>query len=690
MSPAIEERITRLLRGKAQGLSFQKIFRELRLPPKERKTLQKALHGLERRNVVVRSRSKFTLAATTRSVRGKFDATLQGYGFVICPDRPGEDIFIPARYTAGAMEGDTVEVILTEKGRREKPEGRITRIIKKGREVILGLVVERGSLPYLMPLDAPAGEEISLSGATPAQAPPGTIVAVERDSWRVVEVLGKPDDPGVDTRVVIQKYGLLSEFSPEAVAEAGSLSEETIAEETARRVDYRAWTTVTIDGETAQDFDDAVSIRRLFSGNYQLGVHIADVSHYVRPNTALDRDAYLRATSVYFPDRTLPMLPEKLSNDLCSLRPRRDRLAMSAVLEIDGQGEVVSSAFHPSVIKTADRLTYTSVFKVFQDDPEETRRLAGLVPDLRLMRELARVLRRKRLEQGSLDFDLVEPRLVYSEGQLRSVAAFEPNEAHKLIEDFMIAANVAVAAFLQEKGVPAVYRVHPPPAPEDLEDLRETLTHFGIFLPKAGRVKSRDLQRVLDEVAGRPQEKFVNVRVLRALRLATYLEEDNGHYGLAEKDYCHFTSPIRRYPDLVVHRALKGVLAGAPLRMPRVAAIALHSSEQERLADSAEKDLVEWRIYRLLKARLGDEFMGTVVDFNKGGMLVEIDDYFVDGMLAFGDMDGDYYYAKSRGALVGKRSGRTFELGDRIKVQLASVDPILRRMSLILVPDRRR
>ena len=686
----MEERIARLLRGKAQGLSFQKIFQELRLPAKERKTLQKALHDLERRSVVSKERSKFTLAATTRVVRGKFDATLRGYGFVIQEGKEGEDIFIPARYTAGAMDGDTVEVQLSDRSRRAGPEGRVTRIVKKGRDVILGLTAIRGGRPYLIPVETPLGEEILLTVTPPRTIEPGRMVAVERDTWRIVEDIGRPEDPGVDTRVVIQRFGLLPVFSPEAAAEAAALTEETIEREAGSRTDYRDWTSVTIDGESAQDFDDAVSVRRLGRGRFQLGVHIADVSHYVRPDTALDRDAYLRATSVYFPDSTLPMLPENLSNDLCSLRPRRDRLTVSAVLEFDGQGEVVSAEFHPSIIRTADRLTYTSVFAVFSGDEAERRRLAPLVPTLEDMRELSRLLRAKRLRRGSLDFDLVEPELVYSQGKLQSVQAFEPNEAHKMIEDFMIAANVAVACFLQEKKAPGVYRVHPAPSQSDLEELREVLAHFGIFLPKPAKLTSRDLQKVLDEAAGRDAEKFINVAVLRALRLAAYADENSGHYGLAEKDYLHFTSPIRRYPDLIVHRSLKATLAGPPPKMPGLAAAARHSSERERQADAAEKDLVEWRIFRLLKTRLGDECLGTVVDFNKAGMAVEIDDYFVRGTLAFADMGGDYYLAKSRGALVGKRTGRTFELGDRLKVQLAAVDPFLRKMSLVLVSDRRK
>ena len=400
------------------------------------------------------------------------------------------------------------------------------------------------------------------------------------------------------------------------------------------------------------------------------------MSHYVAPDSPLDREAYARATSVYFPDRTLPMLPERLSNGICSLRPREDRLAVSAVMEIDAEGAVVGAEFHPSIIRTAERLTYTSVFKIFEGDEEEKAKFAPLVADLGLMRQLARVLRARRVAEGSLDFDLLEPELVYREGRLHSIATFGQNEAHKLIEEFMVAANVAVATFLDGRGVPLVFRVHPRPAAGDLDKLRETLAHFGIMLPKPDKVRSHDLQRAI-------AEKFVSVQVLRAMRLAVYSPDNVGHYGLAKAFYTHFTSPIRRYPDLIVHRILKAVLAGARPDEMDLAAAARHSSERERNADAAEKDLVEWRIFRFLKDRLGDEFDGVVVDITRAGLVVELDDYFVQGLVAYDDLGGDYFIQRSRGVLSGKRSGKKFELGQALRVALAAVDPVLRRMSLI-------
>jgi ribonuclease R len=493
-----------------------------------------------------------------------------------------------------------------------------------------------------------------------------------------------PDEAGVDTQVVIRRFDLATRFSPEAEEEAGRASRRIAARDREGRKDYRTWPTVTIDGESAQDFDDAVSVKKLPSGHFLLGVHIADVSHYVRPGSSLDRDASSRATSVYFPDLTLPMLPEALSNDICSLRPRKTRLTVTALLEVDEKGRVVKEEFHPSVIRTVERMTYSSVFNIFQAEKEVRGKYASLVPDILLMRDLASRLRARREEQGSLNFDLSEPELVYQEGRIQRVEAFEANEAHHLIEEFMVAANEAVARHLSRQGRDSIFRVHPTPGRADLEELKSLLEHFGILLPKPEKMTSHDLQRVLRQVEAKPEEKFIQFRVLRALRLAAYSPENTGHYGLAKKDYAHFTSPIRRYPDLIVHRALKAALRGERMNIPALASLALHCSERERKADEAERELVEWRIYRFLKGRLGEEFDGIIVDFSRSGLIVELEDYFVDGLIPYADLDGDYYRQRSERVLVGRRSGRKFGLGDRVKVILAAVDPVARRMSLVL------
>jgi len=711
-----DKAILHLLRQHREGLTLAEVFKELRTPRKERAKVEARLLDLENRRAIRRVKGRYLLPLQSDLVRGRFETGGRGFGFVIpesgapegarnagapgagAPEgvrdagagpRERDDIFIPARFAKGAMHGDTVEVLFRgtgrERGRRGRPEGQVVRVVRKEKKSIVGLYAERYGAPYLVPLDTPSREDLPLVSRGAFFPAPGALIAVDRGQLTITDVFGRPDDPGVDTEVVIRKYGLAVDFPAAARAEAEEVAAEApdAAAAAEGRVDYRGWATFTIDGETAQDFDDAVSIRRAPGGNLVLGVHIADVSHYVLPDSRLEREAYARATSVYFPDRTLPMLPERLSNGICSLRPREDRLAVSAVMEFDAEGTMVRADFHPSIIRTAERLTYTSVFKIFEGEADEKARYAPLVADLGLMRRLAASLRARRVAEGSLDFDLIEPELVYREGKLHSIAAFAPNEAHKLIEEFMVAANVAVATFLDGRGVPLVFRVHPRPAAGDLDALRETLAHFGIMLPKPDKVRSHDLQRAIRAAEGGPGEKFVNVQVLRAMRLAVYSPDNVGHYGLAKPFYTHFTSPIRRYPDLLVHRILKGALAGARPDETDLPAAARHSSDQERNADAAEKDLVEWRIFRFLKDRLGDELEGIVVDITRAGLVVELDDYFVQGLVAYDDLGGDYFIQRSRGVLSGKRTGKTFELGQRLRVALAAVDPLLRRMSLV-------
>ena len=683
----MEKKIAPLLRKHPEGLSFPDIVGELRLPRKNKNKLLEDLKALEKEGIVRRVKNRYSLPPRTNLVRGRLVSVLRGFGFVTPEGGGTGDVFVPARDSGGALQGDTVEVLVRERGRRGKPEGKIVRILRKERKRILGTYVERGGAPYLAAFDSMSPEELPIRLKGRPFPRPGMVVEADRATLELAGILGFPDDPGVDTQVIIRRHGLASGFSAEVLAEAAAAGTELTAEDLAGRTDHRSWQTVTIDGEKAQDFDDAVSVRFLPNGHYLLGVHIADVSHYVRPGTALDGEAFARATSVYFPDLTLPMLPEKLSNNLCSLRPREPRLTVSVLLEIDGAGRVVREEFHPSVIQTVERMTYTSVFKIFEGDRAEREKYAHVVPALLLMRDLARLLRTKRAEAGSLDFDLLEPELVYKEGSLQSIVPAERNEAHQLVEEFMVAANVTVASRLAKAGVPAMFRIHPAPAEADLEKLRELLGHFGLLLPKADRIGSKDLQGVLERMKGQPGEKFVNVQVLRSLKLAVYSDEDLGHYGLAMTDYTHFTSPIRRYPDLIVHRVLKRLLAGGRAEKAPMADWALHCSKMERQADEAEKGLLMWRIFRFLKTKLGDEFEGIISDVIRAGLLVELDDYFADGLLPFQSLDGDYYDRRNAKTLRGRRKGRTFDLGDRVRVVLVACDPALRRMEFTLSPE---
>ena len=684
--PNLRSKILVLLQKHREGLTLGKIQSELEVKRRDRAKLLEDLRELEGARLVRSLKSRYVLSPKTGVVRGRFVTSRRGFGFVT-PQAGGEDIFIPARFAEGVLQGDEVEVLVKESGRFGKPEGKVVRILERERKTILGLYREQNGAPFIQAFDSPSPADIPLRAKGTPAPEPGMIIEADRKSLAVSKVYGRPEDPGVDTQVVIRRYGLAAGFSDETLRETGRIPGALAPPDFEGRRDFRDWPTVTIDGEKAQDFDDAVSVRRLDGGRFLLGVHIADVSHYVKPGTALDAEALERATSVYFPDLTLPMIPEKLSNDLCSLRPAVPRLTVSVLMEIDGEGCVLRSEFAPSVIRTVERMTYTSVFKVLEGDEAECRRYAPLVGDFLLMRDLARTLRARRVEEGSLDFDLVEPELIYEEGKLMAVAAAERNEAHRLIEEFMVAANVAVASFLTAKEIPSIYRVHPVPAVADLEKLREILLRFGYALPEPEKIRSRDLDRVLLKAEGRPEEKFVSIQVLRAMKLAVYSPENVGHYGLAKTDYTHFTSPIRRYPDLAVHRILKSVLATGESLPVDVDGVARHSSERERNADEAEKALLEWRIFRLLKERLGDEFTGVVVDVTKAGLVVELDDYFVDGLLPFRDLDGDSGRKAGGRSQRGRRRRKLFDLGDRIRVILVSCDPVLQRMGLAPAPD---
>lgn len=680
----MDDRLISLLRKRREGLTLQKIIRELGLSSKESPRVKRLLKSLEGKGIIQRVRNRYFIPVKSDVVRGVFLTSGKGFGFVRAEEGLEEDIFIPARFAEAAVQGDVVEVLHTQRGRKGKPEGRILRIVKRGRERIVGLYRERHGQPFFLPLDTPYGEEVPLISGKPLSLQPGMIVEADRSTMRLTDIYGLPEEPGVDVRVVMQRHNLSSSFSDETLKEAESIPVEILQEWRKKRIDYRTWNTVTIDGEKAQDFDDAVSVRKLEGGHYLLGVHIADVSHYVQPGTSLDREAFQRGTSVYFPDLTLPMLPERLSNQVCSLCPREERLTFSVLMEIDREGNVSRTEFHPSLIRTEERMTYDSVYKIFMGDTSEGKKYRHLLQDFLLMRELASLLREKRKREGSLDFDLVEPELIYREGKLHSVEPFVPNEAHQLIEEFMLAANEAVASFLSQNGVSLLYRVHPHPSLSSLSRLREMLDHFRIHLPEPRKIKRGDLQQVIRTVQGKPEEKFITLQILRSLKLAVYAEENQGHFGLAKKEYTHFTSPIRRYPDLVVHRILKRVLRGERTGMTSLSSIALHCSGRERDSDSAERELVEWRILRYLREKLGDEFEGIIVGVSKAGLVVELDTYFVDGIIPYGDLRGDLYFKKSEKTLVGRRTGKKFELGDRISVILAAVDPLRRRVDFTL------
>ena len=648
----------------------------------------------------------------------------RGFGFVT-PERGGGDVHVAGFRLGSALHGDRVAVRV--EGAGDRAEGRIVEVLERANPDVVGRYeVDEAGQGRVAPFDERVALDLRIPAGGSLGAEPGQMVAAAVDQWpaagraaagHVVEVLGSLDEPGVDTAIVIRKHGLPDGHDPDAEAEAARLGDEVAPGDLAGRTDFRGLPTVTIDGETARDFDDAVTLETLPGGNRRLGVHIADVAHYVRAGSALDESAYRRGTSVYFPERAIHMFPARLATGLCSLKPGVDRLVQSCLMEIDGQGEVVRHELHDGVIRSDARMTYDEVDAILTArDAGVRERYAALAPMLEAMDALARRLAARREARGALDLDLHETRLVLDEaGQVADVVAAERNAAHRVVEEFMLIANETVAARLEDGGAPALFRVHEPPDPAkaaEFDDFAATLGH-GLEAPP-DRVQPRHFQRLLARLKGTPAERPVALLMLRTMQKARYDPLNVGHFGLASDVYTHFTSPIRRYPDLVVHRLVRelrrsprnraddraGGLAGpsaasSAARRPReradgradgLAGVARHASAMERRAEEAERELVQWKKVRFMADKVGEEFTGHVVGVTRFGLFVELVEYFVEGLAHVSGMADDYYrFRGSDHALCGEASGKVYRLGDRLEVQVLRVDAARRQIDLGVV-----
>jgi ribonuclease R len=653
--------------------------------------------------------NSYSLAAATGSMRGKLQAHRDGYGFVT-PEGGGEDVFIPLRYMKSAMHGDTVEVRAEPSHRGAgKMEGRIISVTERASSRIVGRYQETGRGAIVIPEETRLNLVVAIPVKGRGLAQDGQQVVAELTAYpvggrpaegRILEVLGWPDDPEVEVQSAIRRFDLPHVFGADALAEADGIGETVSAKDLKGRVDLRNGPTVTIDGETARDFDDAVSLQRE-GENFRLWVSIADVSHYVKPDSALDRDAYLRGTSVYFPDRCIPMLPERLSNGICSLKPRVDRLTMTAEMLFDKNGIMLESAFYPSVIRSADRLTYTLVKQIIVDDDRDTAdKHRPVVAMLLEMKELALILMAMRKKRGSIDFDLPEPEIIIGlTGLTEGIIRAERNLAHQLIEEFMLAANEAVATYITDRKIPFLYRVHENPDPAKLVNFQEFVYGFGYeFQLVEERVNPAELQRLLNQAAGRPEERMINYALLRCMKQARYAAENLHHFGLASRCYCHFTSPIRRYPDLVVHRILRAALAlegektgkkatkQLSIATENLGAIAEHTSKRERVAMEAERDIVELKKIQFMQQHLGEEFDGFITGVTAFGLFVELDELFVEGLVHISTLEDDTYsHVENKHSLIGRSTGRVLRIGDRARVKVAAVTPATRRIEFILV-----
>ncbi|MGB9662179.1 MAG: ribonuclease R [Moorellaceae bacterium] len=668
--------------------------------------LRELLQELEQEGWIVRTRkNKYGLPEKMGLVAGKLQMSPKGFGFLVPLRREQEDIYISPANLNGAMHQDLVLArLLPEQGARRR-EGEIIRILKRANYRIVGTYERNRRLGFVVPDDPHLHQDIFIPQEESGGANHKDKVVVEITRWpearrnpegKVVEVLGPAGTPGIDVLAIIKKYNLDLEFPPGVRRETQKIKEEIEAKDLEGRRDLRDWRIVTIDGADAKDLDDAVSLERLPNGHYRLGVHIADVSYYVKEGGALDKEAFRRGTSVYLVDRVIPMLPPRLSNGICSLNAGADRLTMSVVMEVSPQGKVVNYEIFPSVIRVRERMTYDAVRRILVDrDPDLRLRYAELVPDFHLMEELCLILYEKRMKRGAIDFDFPEAKVLLDEaGRPVEIVRVERSIAEKIIEEFMVLANEVVAEHLHFLDIPLIYRVHEEPAPDKLEELNSFLGHFGYYVRRDGdgRVHPKALQRIVNAVRGRPEERVINTVILRSLMRARYAPAALGHFGLASPYYCHFTSPIRRYPDLVVHRILREVLAKGKLHPRRVeklrefvAQAAAQASEQERIAEEAERETLLMKMVEFMKERVGEVYSGIISGVVPYGFFVELENT-VEGLVHVSTLTDDYYhYQEDQMALVGEHRRRSFKIGQPVRVQVVRVNVEARQVDLELV-----
>jgi ribonuclease R len=683
----------------------RELAERLSLDAAGRRALKAVLRRLIADGALVKIRgARVGLPSRMDLVVGRLSCSPSGYGFVV-PEERGErqaDVFVAAANIREALHGDRVVARVERRGERG-PEGRIIRVLERANLRVVGRYEADGRFGgHLVPFDRRMLHEVFIPAGEEGGAEPGQMVTVEitrpptatrNPQGRVTEVLGRLADPGVDLKVVVAKHDLPTAFPPAVEAEAARVARPVGREESEGRTDFRGWTTFTIDPETARDHDDAVGIESRAGGGWRLAVHIADVAHYVREAGPLDQEAYLRGTSVYFPGSVLPMLPHALSSSICSLVFGEDRLTQSVVIELDSEGRVVGSEFHDGVIRSAAKLSYEQAQAIVEGDAALRARFAALVPSLLAMDELAKLMRRRRFERGSLDLDLPEPRLVLdAQGEMTGIESHARLDSMRLVEEFMLAANEAVAEKLHRAGVGALYRIHEQPDPERVREFAELASSFGYRIPgDLESVRPEDFQAILRQIEGKPEEKLVSYLLLRTMKLARYHEENLGHFGLATEMYAHFTSPIRRYPDLVVHRALRALRRGLDAEREawlheRLPEMGVHLSERERRAAEAERELVEWKKVRFMASRLGERYAGYVTGVQPFGLFVELDAIYVQGLVHVSSMTDDYYRFEERAHLLkGENTQRTYRLGDRVEVQVTRVDLDQRRVDFALV-----
>ncbi len=661
----------------------------LGVPKEKREELQQVLDELVAEGRLgLSKRGKYGIPEAV-ALTGVFCATAQGYGFVTVEGRE-EDFYIPEKYVGDALHGDRVQLVPEKSSRGHRSEGRIVRVVERNTSMVVGLYRKRKNGGVVIPDNTKLHREVWIPKGKAHSARDGQKVVVEITGYghpvyglegRITEILGRPAAPGVDVVSILRAMDIPEEFPPDVLAQAEAVPDTVDAAAFPERLDLRQLRMVTIDGEDSKDLDDAVSLERAGDG-YRLGVHIADVSHYVPEDSPLDREARQRGTSVYVADRVVPMLPRKLSNGICSLNQGEDRLALSCLMELDSRGCVTGHQIRETIIRVDRRMTYTAVHAVLTGDPEAERAYGELADLFRLMAELAGKLRDRRRQRGSIDFDLPETKIILdAKGNPVEIRPYPRNAATELIEDFMLAANETVAEEAYWQELPFVYRVHPEPDPEKIQELAGVLRSLGGRLRTSkGKIHPKDLQRLLAQLEDSPEEAFVSRLALRSMQQAKYSPECAGHFGLAAPYYCHFTSPIRRYPDLQIHRILKENLRGAldPERRGHyhsiLTEVAALSSQRERRAVEAERAVTKKKMAQFMGSQIGEVYEGLISGVTRWGFYVELPST-VEGLVPVGRIPGDYFRLdEKQHCLVGERTGRTYRLGQPVRISVAAVD----------------
>jgi ribonuclease R len=695
-----------LSKGAYRPLKLRELAGKMEIPENQYGTFRRTIREMLRDGLIVKvKRGRLGLPEKANLVVGRLVSGKSGYGFVV-PEDGSEDVYIRSEDMGNAFHRDKVVVRLLGRSRGPAREGSIIKVLKRAKPNLVGTYRKGRFSDYLEPDDRRISKDIYIapensSGALDRQKV--LVSLLDRQDvhmgpeGKVVEVLGYPDEPGMDILALIKEFGLPLSFPDEVEQELDGLPARVESKELHRRLDLRTKSCFTIDPADAKDHDDAVSLEIKPNGNYVLGVHIADVSFYVRENSALDGEALQRGTSVYLVDRVIPMLPEGVSNNLCSLKPHRNRLTYSVIMELTPDGDRVGHRIQESVIRSKARLNYDEVQKFF-DTGRAGKKIEGLESDLLEMRKLSRKLLERRLAKGSLDFDLPEAQVVLGkDGRVQDIFEVARLESHRLIEEFMLLANRTVAEHVTRASVPFLHRIHEEPDPEKIAAFSDFVSSLGYSFKVSGRIRPKRIQRFLKSLEGKPEEELINEMLLRSLKKACYSPDGMGHFGLAFSHYTHFTSPIRRYPDLLVHRLLKELQLGKYShrrqnqllrRLPKIGEI---TSERERLADEAERESIKIKQIEFMQNKLGEEYEGLISGVLRFGFFVRLDKLLAEGLVRVSSLDDDYYLLdETAKRWVGRRTRRVFKLGDRVRVQVIRVDKEQKEIDFLLAGSQTR